>query len=133
MRKSLIIFATILFLFPFSFLPVEKGNEYPLTTVVCAVDYETDVVTLRTFSGFTYEFEGVEDWFVGDVCACIMNDNGTPNILDDKIVDVKYCGWIEGWIDQSPRNLPGPQIFSKKCLTKCGKGAIIDLSKEKEI
>ena len=99
MRKTLIIFATVLILFPFSFVPKEKEKQYPVTTVVCAVDYETDVVTLRTFTGFTYEFKGVEDWMVGDVCACIMNDKNTPSILDDEIVDVRYCGWIEGWLN----------------------------------
>ena len=44
-----------------------------------------------------WQFKGVEDWGIGDVCSCIMSDNGTELIDDDKIVKVKYDGWFSGW------------------------------------
>lgn len=71
--------------------PVE--NFYPLATVV--IDAENDIVTLEDGSGNLWAFEGVEDWERGDVCACIMGDNGTENISDDRIVSVRYCGNLD--------------------------------------
>ncbi len=71
----------------------EQGQEtyYPTTMTVTSV--KNDIVTLEDFNGYVWEFEGAEDWLVGDICACIMNDKGTPSILDDEIVKTKYCGF----------------------------------------
>ena len=43
------------------------------------------------------------DWCKGELIAFIFDDNGTPEVLDDMIVSVKYAGWIsdaemENWI-----------------------------------
>ena len=73
--------------------PVE--NFYPLATVV--IETENDVVTLEDGTGNLWAFEGVEDWERGDVCACIMGDNGTENISDDLIVSAKYCGNLKSF------------------------------------
>lgn len=75
--------------------PVEKF--YPLATVVVEADAENDIVTLEDGSGNLWAFEGVEDWELGDVCACIMGDNGTENISDDRIVSVRYCGNLKSF------------------------------------
>lgn len=75
--------------------PVEKF--YPLATVVVEADAENDIVTLEDGSGNLWAFEGVEDWELGDVCACIMGDNGTENISDDRIVSAKYCGNLKSF------------------------------------
>lgn len=75
--------------------PVE--NFYPLATVVVEADAEKDVVTLEDGTGNLWAFEGVEDWELGDVCACIMGDNGTENISDDRIVSAKYCGNLKSF------------------------------------
>lgn len=71
---------------------------YPMMCVVTEVDYTTDTVTLTDFNGFEWQFVGIEDWDTGDVCSCIMNNNGTPLIFDDEIIEVRYDGWIEGFI-----------------------------------
>lgn len=73
-------------------VPKKKTEIYPQTMVVVKVD--NDVVTLADFNGFMYEFEGAEDWMVGDICSCIMDDNGTEKVFDDKIVDTKYSGYF---------------------------------------
>lgn len=75
--------------------PVE--NIYPLATVVVEADAEKDVVTLEDGTGNLWTLEGVEDWERGDVCACIMGDNGTENISDDRIVSAKYCGNLKSF------------------------------------
>ena len=52
-----------------------------------------DIVTVTWFNGNQFQFYGVEDWDKGDVCAMIMDTNGTPNNMrDDSIVAVRYCG-----------------------------------------
>lgn len=71
------------------------GRTYAMSTIVVDVDHENDIVTLEDFNGFQWQFEGCEDWQVNDICACVMNDNHTPSIFDDVIVNTNYCGWIE--------------------------------------
>ena len=66
---------------------------YPETAKVVEVNYSTDTVTVETFTGYLFTFEGCEDWQEGD-CAClIMEDNGTEKIYDDEIVLAQYGGW----------------------------------------
>lgn len=69
------------------------AEEYPLTTRVYAVDPDADIVTVETFTRMLYAFKGVDDWMEGDCCSVIMDDNGTPNVIDDKIISVRYCAW----------------------------------------
>jgi hypothetical protein len=59
---------------------------------VTEIDTSTDTVTLRTSTGHSYDFYGVEDWAIDDICSCIMSDNGTETVEDDKILDTKYSG-----------------------------------------
>ena len=70
-----------------------KKDIYPASMIV--IEVENNIVTLEDFNGYTWEFEGAEDWQVGDICACIMNDNGTDKIFDDEIVQTKYCGFVK--------------------------------------
>lgn len=70
---------------------------YPRTMVVSETNVETDTVVLTDNTGNVWEFYGVEDWQVGDICSCIMDTNGTQNIEDDIIVDTRYNGQIEDW------------------------------------
>lgn len=69
-------------------------NIYPESMIVVEVDRENDVVTAQDFNGFLWEFSGTEDWNPGDICACIMDDMGTPLIFDDAIVSARYCGRV---------------------------------------
>ncbi len=66
---------------------------YPETAKVVEVDYDTDTVTVETFTGFLFAFEGCEDWMVGDCASLIMEDNGTELVYDDEIIMAQYGGW----------------------------------------
>lgn len=55
-----------------------------------------DVVTMETATGHVYEMTGAEDYMTGDLVALIMDDNGTPEVTDDKIISARYAGyWTE--------------------------------------
>lgn len=69
------------------------ADVYPMTAKVVEVNYDEDVVTVETFTGFLFSFEGCEDWAEGDCASLIMDDNGTEKILDDVIVMAQYSGW----------------------------------------
>lgn len=65
---------------------------YSIITMVTYVDYDTDVVTIKTFSGIEYQFEGCEDWYDGDICTVTIWDNDTYTMM-------KSCKQDSGWID----------------------------------
>lgn len=72
---------------------------YPEIARVVELDYDEDTVTVETFMGFLFVFEGCEDWTEGDSCAMIMDDCGTAEITDDKIVMARYCAWtLINWL-----------------------------------
>ena len=66
---------------------------YPQTAIVTEVNYTDDLVTVETFTGFQFSFEGCEDWMEGDCASLIMDDNGTDKIFDDLIIMARYSGW----------------------------------------
>ena len=69
---------------------------YPTSMIVTEIDYENDLVTIVDFTGNAFQFFGCEDWCENDICAVIMDDNGTPEtIYDDIITQVRYCGYIQ--------------------------------------
>lgn len=69
---------------------IEADRVYPLAATVTAI--ADDVVTVTDYSGNTWEFTGVDDWSVDDVCAMVMNSKGTESITDDEIINCKYSG-----------------------------------------
>lgn len=70
-------------------------KSYAKSTVVIDVNYNDDLVTVQDFFGNTWQFFGCEDWAEGDICALIMDNNGTSDtIYDDVITNVTYCGWV---------------------------------------
>ena len=69
------------------------ADVYPMTAKVVEVNYDEDTVTVETFTGFLFSFEGCEDWAEGDCASLIMDDNGTEKIFDDMIVMAQYGGW----------------------------------------
>lgn len=75
-------------------LTTAHASEYPQAFTVTALDQRTDTVTVTTASGFDYSFFGIEDWMLGDIAAAIMDNNGTEDITDDRIVDIRYAGYI---------------------------------------
>ena len=74
-----------------------QGWYYPMTTKIVETDRENDVVVCEDFNGNLWEFEGCEDWQVGDVASLLMNSKGTASIFDDEIVTARYNGTFEGW------------------------------------
>lgn len=75
----------------------DERDLYSLTTVVCDFDYENDLVYCEDFNGEVWCFEGIEDWVLGDIASFVMYNHKTPIIYDDEIINVKYCGWFDGW------------------------------------
>ena len=71
-------------------------NIYPLCGIVTEINYEEDYIVIEDFYGNIWIFEGIEDWAENDVVAMIMDDHGTERIEDDIIIDIRYCGTIEG-------------------------------------
>ena len=80
-------------------LLITASNYYPECGVVTEVKqigaepWET-AVTFETMNGNLFAFDGGEDLEEGDVIAVIMNSNGTPNVVDDIVVNVRYCSPI---------------------------------------
>ena len=68
---------------------------YPDTAVVTNVDYENDIIEVTGFNGNCWTFEGVEDWYEGDLCSIIFCDMGTEVVTDDIIIETKYSGWVD--------------------------------------
>ena len=100
MKKTCIICSIFLYIVlvgftHWNYYRKSKGELYPQTTIVVKV--YNDVVTLQDFNGNLWEFTGAEDWQVGDICSCIMNNNGTENIFDDEIIKVEYDGYFPIW------------------------------------
>jgi hypothetical protein len=70
-------------------------STYPLAGVVVQVDRTAELVTFSTGSGQLFTLTGCDDWLTGDVVACTMSDNATPDdITDDIILDYRYCGYV---------------------------------------
>ena len=88
---ALILSITILLLA----LVSSHKNDYPMTTVVVDVSQATDRVTVKDTNGNLWQFDGAEDWSVGDIASCIVNNNRTEEIADDEIIKVRYNGTME--------------------------------------
>lgn len=81
-----------------SIIVINKANAselYPACGIVVEIDEENNLVMVEDFNGDIWIFEGIEDWFIGDICAMMMDNNGTDIIYDDIIISVRCCGWIE--------------------------------------
>ena len=74
------------------------AEEYAMVAIVVNVDYSTDVVDVVDANENIWQFDGCEDWAVDDLCACLMDDNGTEIIYDDMIISCRYCGTIDNFI-----------------------------------
>lgn len=97
MKKiAIIILCAILVTAIFGIATTFKVTDiYPASMIVIEVDYDKDLVTVADFEGRMYSFYGCEDWLVNDICALIMNNNGTKSVYDDIIIEARYCGWVE--------------------------------------
>lgn len=92
--------ATIITLALIALCGIATAELYPATARVISVDMDADLVTVETFTGYTYAFDGVEDWTEGDCCSLIMEDNGTDLVYDDAIIKAQYGGWgLVNWYE----------------------------------
>lgn len=67
---------------------IRCAKEYPLAARV--IDIQGDTVSLCDGAGNVWKWEGAEDWQIGDIAAMIMSDNGTSEISDDEILEMRY-------------------------------------------
>lgn len=76
-------------------------NLYPMTGLVTKVttdaDESNDTVTIICCNGNVFEFYAPHSdcWDVFDLAACIVDNNGTIYVDDDKILSALYVGSIE--------------------------------------
>ena len=69
-------------------------HQYTLTVYVAEIDRAEDVVTYETHSGHRFEWQGVEDQETGEIYSLMMDDNGTPETIEDySIISARYSGW----------------------------------------
>lgn len=67
---------------------------YTTCGIVTSIDDENNIVEITDFNGEIWVYEGVEDYLIGDAVSMLMNNNGTENIYDDIIINIRYCGYI---------------------------------------
>ena len=87
MKKAIASVALIL-----TMISAGKIDLYPEAAKV--VDITDDVVTVETFTGNQFQFDGAEDWECDDIISMIMWGNNTKEVTDDEIVRVKYSGYL---------------------------------------
>lgn len=67
---------------------------YPSAGVIVSLDYECDVVTYETSTGYIYEFAGCEDYTVGDIVCTIMYDTDADGLIyNDVVIRATYSGF----------------------------------------
>ena len=72
----------------------EEERVYARVVVVTNLNFDEDIVEVEDAIGFIWEFDGVEDYAIGDIIAMVMMDRGSPDtILDDEILDTSYSGY----------------------------------------
>ena len=75
-------------------------------------DYERDKVIVMTCDGNLWEYEGIEDWNIGNMCGIMFYNNDTPlTIYDDVIVKLRYAMSWEDFI--MPELLPEEPEFEE--------------------
>ena len=73
---------------------VAVDNFYTRTGLVVDLDYDTDVVTVVDGADLVWQFNGCEDYCIGDLVEMLMQKTGKPGyILDDVIFSTCYAGF----------------------------------------
>lgn len=71
---------------------VNRDNLYIMETRVIDFEEASDLVVTETETGNLYTFYGIEDWELNDRCILLMDDCGTEDVTDDKIIRTYYRG-----------------------------------------
>lgn len=72
-------------------------NFYPAAGYVRAIYEKESVISVQLESGIIFEFyaEDPEEYKNGDLCAMIINNNGTTELYDDLVVDAVNASFTE--------------------------------------
>ena len=94
MKKAVLIlsFFVVLSMFLASQFFNQQTEYYAKSGIITLVDRTEDRVCFTDHQRLYWEFESADDWKVNDLVACIMSNNGTENIYDDIVINVKYEG-----------------------------------------
>ena len=91
--KKIAVFAVAVCLF--ASVACADAIFYGRAAIVVELDYINDIVTVEDKVGFTWDWEGCEDYMIGDQVVMVMMTAGDPDtILDDIIVDFSYSGYV---------------------------------------
>lgn len=73
-----------------------NGKYYPLTGIVTKVKHKkrNDLITFTCSNGNMFSFTApkTDCWDTADLVSCIMDNNGTGKVKDDKVVTAMYAG-----------------------------------------
>jgi len=94
MKKMLACFALLVLVITCG--SIEAHAElYPSCGVVVEIDYTNNIITVEDFNGNLWGYEGIEDFFIGDIVAMIFDDMRSEIIYDDCILSIRYCGYCD--------------------------------------
>ena len=75
------------------FISVQFGYYSTIGRVV-GYDSPSDTLYIKSDDGNLWEYDGIEDWLIDDLCSMVFCDNGTEEIEDDEVVYIRYIGYI---------------------------------------
>ena len=91
--KKIVLFAIVIFLF--ASVACADAVIYGRAAIVVELDLINDIVTVRDAVGFEWQWNGCEDYMIGDQVVMVLMATGRPNyILDDIIIDFSYSGYV---------------------------------------
>lgn len=93
MFKKLLVLtvSAVLALTPATAAQAKKPHNhlYPAAGTVRRVYKDNNVISVKLKNGVIFEFyaEDAAEWHKGDLCAMIIDNNGTKTIYDDMVID----------------------------------------------
>lgn len=99
MKKSYLVTKVIISFLVVAFIIMSVyvlGNFYPRTAMITEIDEANNIITLTCSNGNVFSTKReIEDFMVGNICSMLMYDCGTEYVCDDKVVVLKYDGYLE--------------------------------------
>lgn len=68
----------------------DTNNYYSELFIVDSIDKEQDVVVFKNVNGYLFTYDGIGDICENEYYTATMNNNGTADIKDDIIVNIRY-------------------------------------------
>ena len=69
--------------------PADNDNLYMIQSTIIDVTND-NIVVVETVNGDIFEFKGNGTWILKDSVVLLIDNNGTDDVKDDKIIDVNY-------------------------------------------